>query len=361
MKEVKQMRFLTVSLIVLSLLLAGCQKKEEAQTKESVDSTSAWQSKESHLSNIKQLTFGGENAEAYFSYKADLLIYQSTHPPYDCDQIFMMNSDGSNKHLISDGKGRTTCSFIAPDYKRVIYSSTFATDTLCPPKPDYSQGYVWALYPGFEIYSANLDGSDPVDITNSARYDAEAVYSPDGSRIVFTSLRTGDLEIFSMNPDGSDVKQLTHELGYDGGPFYSFDGKKIVYRAYHPQTAVDSADYVALLDQNLIRPTKLELFIMDADGSNKKQITHLDCATFAPYLNPDGKRVIFCSNYGSSVRDFSLWMINVDGTGLERITYNPTFDGFPMWSHDGRKFVFCSNRSDKVQGETNVFIADWHD
>lgn len=356
------MRFLaTISLAALALALScqsgGSEEKAAAQ----VDSTDNWQTEERHLANVTQLTSGGENAEAYFSYDADKLIYQSTHPPYECDQIFLMNADGSDKKLVSTGRGRTTCAFIAPDGKRIIYASTHEADTLCPPKPDYSQGYVWALYPGFEIYSADPDGSDLVNLTNSPRYDAEGVYSPDGSRIVFTSLRTGDLEIFSMNPDGSDVRQLTNELGYDGGPFFSFDGTKIIYRANHPQTASDSADYLALLDQDMIRPSKLEIYIMDADGSNRRRITDLGCASFAPYLHPDGTRLAFCSNYGGSAREFSIWMIKVDGSGLTRITYNPTFDGFPMWSHDGRKFVFCSNRQNQTAGETNVFIADWVD
>jgi TolB protein len=346
--------------IILLLTIALAQNHRSEAATAAPDTTSDWRVYENHLKNIKMLTNGGENAEAYFSDKADLLIYQSNHAPYQCDQIFMMNSDGTNKHLVSTGKGRTTCSFIAPDGKRIIYASTHSTDTLCPPPPDFSKGYVWALYE-YDVYSAKPDGSDLKNLTNSPGYDAECVYSPDGSKIAFTSTRTGDLEIFTMNPDGSDVRQLTHELGYDGGPFFSADGKQIVYRASRPKTAKDSADYVELLKQHLVRPTELEICIMNSDGSNKRQITHLGSASFAPYLNPDGKRLIFCTNYGGSVRDFNLCLINLDGTGLERVTGNPTFDGFPMWSRDGKKLVFCSNRDDAKPGETNVFIADWVD
>jgi len=352
-----------VVLMALTMLY-GCSSSEKQPATEKQnpsDSTDAWRAQEKHLANVKQLTFGGQNAEAYFSYNADKLIYQATTGDRKCDQIYIMNVDGSDKHMVSTGYGVTTCSFFQPDGKRITYASTHAVDSTCPPRPDMSHGYVWALYPNYDIYSANPDGSNLVNITNSPRYDAEDVYSPDGSKIVFTSLRSGDLEIYTMNPDGSDVKQLTHELGYDGGPFFSFDNKKIIYRAYHPATAQDSADYISLIKQNLIRPTTLELWIMDADGSNKHQITHLNGASFAPYLNPDGKRVVFCSNYETGGRQFNLYMINTDGTGLERITYNPTFDGFPMWSHDGKKFVFCSNRDNKIKGETNVFIADWVD
>ncbi len=227
-------RLIMIVPIILSLSIAIAQNTEKASPPKSADSTTNWRAQEKHLKNVKKLTSGGENAEAYFSSKADMLIYQSTHAPYQCDQIFMMNSDGSNKHLVSTGKGRTTCAFIAPDYQRIIYASTHAADTACPPKPDYSKGYVWALYE-YDVYSAKPDGSDLKNLTNSPGYDAEAVYSPDGTRIVFTSMRTGDLEIYSMKPDGSDVKQLTHALGYDGGPFFSADGKQIVYRASRPE------------------------------------------------------------------------------------------------------------------------------
>jgi TolB protein len=355
------MNRLTVLIALALLVTIGNAQDPQSTTKTAgADTTSNWRAQERHLKHIRMLTNGGENAEAYFSSKGDMLIYQTSHPPYQCDQIFLMNSDGSSKHIVSSGKGRTTCSFIAPDYQRIIYASTHAADTLCPPKPDLSKGYVWALF-DYDIYSAKPDGTDLKNLTHSPGYDAEAVYSPDGSKIVFTSKRSGDLEIYTMNPDGSDLKQLTHELGYDGGPFFSYDGKQIIYRASRPKTAKDSADYVALLKENLVRPSELEIFIMNADGTHQRQITHLGKASFAPYLHPDGKRLAFCTNYGGSIREFDIYLINVDGTGLERVSYNPTFDGFPMWSQDGKKFVFCSNRDNEQPGETNVFIADWVD
>ncbi len=349
--------------VLLLIGLIGCsgngEEKPATESQMKVDSTDAWRASEKHLANVKQLTFGGQNAEAYFSYDASLLSFQSTPEGRECDQIYLMNTDGSNRRMVSTGKGVTTCSFLSPDGQRIIYASTHAADSTCPPRPDMSKGYVWSLHPEYEIYSAKPDGSDLKNITNSPRYDAEGVYSPDGSKIVFTSLRSGDLEIYTMNPDGSDVKQLTHELGYDGGPFFSFDGKKIIYRASRPKNAADSADYLSLLEEDLIRPAELEIWMMDADGSNKHQITHLGGANFAPYLHPDGTKLAFCSNHESGGRDFDIYLINVDGTGLERLTFNPTFDGFPMWSHDGKKFVFCSNRDNNIEGETNVFIADW--
>jgi Tol biopolymer transport system component len=241
----------------------------------------------------------------------------------------------------------------------MLYSSTHLDSKECPPRPDFSRGYVWAVYPAFDIFTARPDGSDLRRLTNTPGYDAEATISRNG-KIVFTSMRDGDLDIYSMDANGKNVKRLTNELGYDGGPFWSYDGKQIVYRAHHPKSEKDKDDYTALLKNNLIRPTTLEIWVMSADGSNKRQITANGKANFAPYFFPDGKRIIFASNVDDARgRNFDLYKINIDGTGLERITFNDTFDGFPMFSSDGRKLVFASNRNAKAQGETNIFIADW--
>ena len=270
-----------------------------------------------------------------------------------------MNIDGSNVKLVSTGTGRTTCSYFFPGDKTILYSSTHLGSTQCPARPDFSQGYVWAVYPSFDIFTAHPDGSDLRQLTKTNGYDAETTIAKDG-RLVFTSMRDGDLDIYTMDANGKHVRRLTTELGYDGGPFWSYDGKQIVYRAYHPQTEKEKADYLSLLKQNLIRPTTLEIWVMNADGSNKRQVTHNGKANFAPYFFPDGKRIIFASNMDDPKgRNFDLYKINVDGTALERITYNDTFDGFPMFSPDGKKLVFASNRDAKVRGETNIFIADW--
>ena len=317
---------------------------------------------EPHLSRVRMLTNGGENAEAYFSADATSLIFQSTRPGVSaCDQIFTMDADGSNIRMVSTGKGVTTCAYYFPNRDRILYSSTHERMPECPARPDYSQGYVWPLHP-FDIYSARRDGSDLRRLTSSPGYDAEATISRDGSRIVFTSTRDGDLELYTMNADGSNVRRLTNEPGYDGGAFFSPDGSKIVYRARHPETAEELADYRRLLGLNLIRPSRLDIYIMDADGSNRVRVTDNGAANFGPFMHPDGRRIIFSSNMDDPAgRDFELYMINVDGTGLERITHSADFDGFPMFSADGRTLVFASNRNQARPGETNVFIADWHE
>jgi TolB protein len=315
---------------------------------------------EKHLTNIRMLTDGGENAEAYLSFDEKKLIYQSTHGGLKCDQIFTMNTDGSDKKMVSNGKGRTTCSYFLPGDQKIIYASTQLAGGDCPPPPDRSKGYVWELYKSYDIFSANADGSNLQRLTTADGYDAEATVSPKGDKIVFTSTRDGDPEIYTMNLDGSDQTRLTHQKGYDGGAFYSLDGTKIVFRASRPKTAEELADYEDLADNAMFRPTTLEIYTMNADGSNIQQVTNYGKASFAPFFHPDGKRIIFSSNISSKTgRDFDLYIINTDGTGLEQITFNETFDGFPMFTRDGKHLVFCSNRFNKKEGETNVFIADW--
>ena len=318
---------------------------------------------EKHLRNVRQLTFGGQNAEAYFSAGGKKLIFQSTRDNLQCDQMFTMNIDGSDVRMVSNGKGKTTCGYFFPDGRTILYSSTYLADAQCPPRPDYSKGYMWAVYPGFDIFAANPDGSGLMQLTDSPGYDAEATVSRNGKQIVFTSMRNGDLDIYTMDADGRHVKQLTHELGYDGGPVFSPDGKQIVYRAYHPVSDKEIAEYKELLAQNLVRPTTLEIWIMGANGGHKRHITNLGAASFAPAFFPKGKhlRIIFSSNQGSTggMGNFELYTINVNGTNLERITYSDGFDGFPMFSPDGKKLVWASNRNAKAPHETNIFIADW--
>jgi TolB protein len=321
---------------------------------------------EKHLKNVRQLTFGGQNAEAYFSLEDKYLIFQHQGEGVPCDQIYSIPVDTPDgkpaaPKLISTGKGRTTCAYYFPSGDRVLFSSTHASSPDCPPKPDYSRGYVWPVYDTYQIFTAKPDGTDLKQLTNAHGYNAESTITRDGKHIVFTSTRNGDLDIYTMNADGSNVKQLTHELGYDGGPFWSYDGKKIVYRAQHPKTSEEIADYKDLLSKGLIRPGNLEIWVMNADGSNKHQVTRNGAANFGPYWHPDGKRIVFASNVADpkNGRDFDLYIINEDGSGLERITYAPDFDAFPMFTSDGKRLVWASNRNGKAPHETNLFLADW--
>jgi TolB protein len=312
---------------------------------------------EHHFGAIRQLTFGGENAEAYFSHDGKRLIFQSTRDGRTCDQQFVMNVDGSGVRRVSTGFGKTTCGYFFDGDRRIFFASTHAADSACPRKPDPSKGYVWGLDP-YDIYTANDDGSGLKRLTNYGVYTAEGTLSPDGHTIVFTSLKDGDLDIYTMNIDGTNIKRLTTQPGYDGGPFFSPDGKKIVYRAWHPSdTAL--TNYQDLLKQRLVRPNRMEIWVMNADGSDQHQITNLGGANFAPYFTPDGRRIIFSSNYKNPrSRNFELYLVNPDGSGLEQVTNHPEFDGFPMFSPDGTKLVSASGRSSK-EGELNLFIADW--
>ncbi len=317
---------------------------------------------EAHLRHIRQLTFGGQNAEAYFSYDGRRLIFMSTREPYQCDQIFTMNTDGSNVHLVSTGKGRTTCGYLYPDGKHLLYSSTHSSSDACPPRPDYSHGYVWGVYSSYQIYFADDSGKILKELTSGPGYNAEATLSADGKKIAFTSSREGDLDIYTMNPDGTGVRRLTASVGYDGGPFFSPDGKWIAYRAHHPTDPTEIAHYKSLLAHDLVEPNEMDLYIMRSDGGDQRQITRLGGASFAPSFFPDSRRIIFASNYehpGSS--QFELYAVGRDGEGLERITFVGGFNAFPQFSPDGKKVVFISNRNAKFPHEINVFIADWVD
>ena len=314
---------------------------------------------ETHFAGIRQVTFGGENAEAYFSRDGEWLTFQSTRDGRACDQQYVMRVDGSGLKRVSNGNGKTTCGWFLPDGQRLFFASSHAHDSTCPPRPDPSKGYVWGL-DRFDIYTVSRDGTGLRRLTNYDVYTAEGVLSPDGRRIVFTSLKDGDLDIYTMNVDGTDVRRLTRTPGYDGGPWWSPDGTKIVYRAWHPTDSASLADYQGLLAQRMVRPSRMELWVMNADGSGQRQITSLGGANFGPSWTPDGRRIVFSSNYKNPrSRNFELYLVNVDGSGLEQVTNHQEFDGFPMFSPDGRHIVWASNRGNSREGETNLFIADW--
>ena len=317
---------------------------------------------ETHFRNLRQLTFGGENAEGYWGPDGRSLVYQHRNAAegVSCDQEYLLDVATGKSRRVSDGRGRVTCGYLYDGGRRVLYATTALADPACPPPSDMSKGYVWPMYPGYDIVSHALDGSAFKRLTDTPGYDAEATLSPDGKTIVFTSARDGDLEIYTMATDGTNVKRLTHEPGYDGGPFFSPDGRRIVYRrdAYPDEAGL--ARYRELLAAHLYKPSVLEIWLMDADGGNKRQLTTLGAASFAPYFHPDGRRIIFSSNHPEPRgRNFDLWLVRDDGSGLERVTTDPTFDGFPMFSPDGRQLVFASNRGGKLAGETNLFLVDW--
>jgi Tol biopolymer transport system component len=318
--------------------------------------------RETNLKGAKQLTFGGQNAEAYWNVAGTEIVYQSTQPGYPDEQIFAMSADGSNRRLISTGKGRTTCSYFSPDGKSIYYSSTHHLNPGPQARPDMREGYIWMVNPQFDLFRKNPQG-ELETVLRKRGYVAETTIAPDGSFMTFTGGFDGDLEIYRANVDGSNIQRLTDDYGYDGGPFVSWDSKKIVYRrAPKFATREERADYTRLWKQNKVRPGRMDLWVMDADGSNKQQVTRLPGASFAPFMHPDGKRIIFCSNFHDPQgREFDLFIVNTNGSGLRQITFTPDFDGFPMFTRDGKKLIWASNRQGAVPGETNVFTADWVD
>ena len=361
-------------LLLFLVVLAACQNNSEQaeqateETKDEVSADTLRFEQERHIQNIRQLTFGGDNAEAYFSSDSESLIFQATNSKWDvaCDQIFYMSKngfEGDRPPMISTGKGRTTCSYFMPGDSTIVYASTHLGSEDCPETPRMVNGkYVWPVYASFDIFVADLEGNIIDQLTDSPGYDAEATLSPDGSLIVFTSDRSGDLELYTMKTDGSEVKQVTNGLGYDGGAFFSPDGTKLIFRACRPQAEEDVKVYKELLAQGLVQPTNMELYVCNVDGSDLKKITDLGGANWAPYFHPSSEKVIFATNHHhESGRQFNLFMINLDGTGLEQVTFDKTFDSFPMFSPDGKQLVFSSNRNNGGTRDTNVFLADWVD
>lgn len=325
---------------------------------------------EKHFRNIRQLTFGGDNAEAYWSYDGKYLIFQRTNPKegLNCDQIFIGKlpekpGDTFRYHMVSSGKGRTTCAFFLPDGKHVIYASTHEGGDSCPPIPDrsrYGNKYIWPLYNSYDIYMADLDGKIVKQLTRAKGYDAEATLSPDGKRMIYCSDKDGDLELYTMDIASGKEQRITHTLGYDGGAWFSPDGKKIVWRASRPQTDAEIKEYKELLAKGMVAPTHMEVWVADADGSHARQITFLEQANWAPNFTPDGKRIIFCSNHEYKRGfPFNMYLTDINGKGLEKISRDRGFDAFPMFSPDGKKIVFASNRNNGGTRDTNLFVADW--
>lgn len=370
--------------IVLAISILSCKNTKhgsEAKThgeKSDGYSGATWVSnkihypQEKHLKNIRQLTFGGDNAEAYWSFDGKSIVFQANTKEWGltCDQIFTMRltdnlKNGAIPQMVSTGLGRTTCSYFLPGDSTIVYSSTHLGGDACPPVPkkeDHDGKYVWPVYETFDIFVADLKGNQLQQLTNSPGYDAEPTVSPKGNKIVFTSTRTGDLELFIMNIDGTDVKQITFELGYDGGAFFSPDGTKLIFRSSRPKTEKEIKEYRDLLAQNLVMPTNMELYVCNVDGSELKKITDLGSANWAPFFHPKGEKVIFSSNYHKEKHDgFNLFMINIDGSGLEQITYDGVFDAFPMFSPDGTKLIFSSNRNNSGTRDTNLFVGEWLD
>jgi len=313
------------------------------------------------LSDIRQLTHGGQNAEAYWSPDGKRLIFQSTRSPYECDQIFIMNADGSGQRLVSTGKGRTTCGYFLADNRHILYASTHLAGDACPTPPDLSKGYVWGVFEGYDIFLADDTGKIEKRLTDTKGYDAEATANWKTGNVVYTSLASGDLDLWTMRPDGSHKRQITRELGYDGGAVYSRDGTKLVWRSGRPKTPEQVAKYKSLLAANLTVPMKMEIVVAGGDGRNAKQITNFGCASFAPTFTPDGKKILFASNkHECDSRKFELYLMNLDGSGLEQVTSFGGFTSFPEFSPDGKTLVFCSDRDATEHYEFNIFTAAWN-
>lgn len=368
------MRLRSIFLVFFALAIISCKTDKKGNSDAKSGETKKWAGTliypdEVHFKSLKQITFGGDNAEAYWSFDDKQLIFQSNNKNWgaDCDQMFLMNVDETFKDnqppMISTGLGRTTCAYFLPDNKHFVYGSTHLGSKECPPAPLKRDGkYIWPIYESYDIFISDLEGNITKQLTTEPGYDAEATVSPKGDKIVFTSMRTGDLELFTMNIDGTDVKQITYELGYDGGAFFSPDGTKLIFRSSRPKTEAEIKEYKDLLKEGLVQPTEMELYICNADGSDLRQLTDLGNANWSPFFHPSGEKILFSSNFESERGfPFNLYMIDIDGKNLKRVTHGETFDAFPVFSNDGKKLIFSSNRNNGGGHDTNLFIAEWQD
>lgn len=365
-----KIKFLLVLLLGLSFVACKTESVKKIAEKELIaGKDSLIYPEEIHFKSIRQITFGGDNAEAYWSFDDKQIIFQSNNKKWgvDCDQMFLMNKDEvfdkTIPPMISTGKGRTTCAYFMPDNKHILYGSTQLGGDECPDAPLRRNGrYVWPIYESYDIFVADLEGNIVKQLTKEPGYDAEATISPKGDKIVFTSMRTGDLELFTMNIDGTEIKQITNQLGYDGGAFFSPDGSKLIFRSSRPKTEEEIKEYKDLLDQGLVEPTNMELYICNADGSELRQLTDLGNANWSPFFHPSGEKILFSSNFEAERGfPFNLYMIDIDGKNLKRITHGETFDAFPVFSNDGKYLLFSSNRNNGGNRDTNLFMAEWQE
>ncbi len=319
--------------------------------------------KEVHLRQVRKLTSTGSNAEAYWSNNGKRIVFQSTRDGHPCDELYTMNADGSKQKRVSSGKGRVTCGWFLPGDQQLIFASTQGAGPECPEPPPYTPGkYQWPVFQGYDLFIANADGSGAKPFLPSPGYDAEATVAPNGKWIVFTSERSGDVDLWRVDLDGKNLIRLTEGVGYDGGAVFSPDSKQIVWRTNYPKGEAAVARYRELLKQHLVEPTDMDIWVMNADGTGKRQVTKLPGAAFAPIFTPNGQGVVFASNHHDNEgkgRGFDLFFVRLDGTGLERITWTGGFNSFPHFSPDGKKLLFVSGRTPRGSRQFDVCVAEW--
>ena len=338
-----------LSLILLSAICGQRPAPAPPQTPEEVAKESV------HLKNVKQVTFGFAKAgEGYFRPDAKAIIFQAVpntppsifHVPSENEsdyQIYTADlSENATPKMVSTGKGACTCAFYHPDGKSILFASSHLNPTPSGPKgPAYSRTdrYKWEFPVGMDIFKAELDGSNPVRLTDTNGYDAEGSYSPDGKQIIFTSFRDGNAEIYITDADGKNARRITNKAGYDGGPFFSPDGKKIIYRSDRK-------------DNDL-----LQVYINNLEGTAERQLTSNEFVNWGPSFFPDSRHIIYAtSKHGH--QNYELYLMDVETGVEERISYHEGFDGLPIFSPDGKKLMWTSSgrTADK---KSQLFIADF--
>lgn len=354
-------------LLTLAVLvpLAGCgEVKIEKRRQPSTEEVALANPQETRLEGVRQLTTQGVNRQASFSADGRSIIWL-TRPDERSDfQVAVMPADGGAAQIVAAGAGRRTSPAFAPDGNAILYAapggaagsgasgggtaagdgtesaSAGAAAAAAGTGAEPGAGALWLFDPALDLYRASPSGASPVRLTDTPGYDAEGSYSWGGAKIVFTSFRDGIGSLYLMNADGGGVQALTNGPGYAGGAQISPDGSRVVYHA------------VAAAGQQ-----ELEIFVLDLEGKQARQLTSLGATSCSPCWHPSQQYVIFCSNVND--RDFELYTVRLDGTGLERVTWNPGFDGFPSFSRGGDALLWTSLRRTSEAGQTQIFKANW--
>jgi len=316
------------------------------------------------IENVKQLSFQGDNGEAYFNSDDSKVIFQSKRNNNNCDKLYIVDINGNNLTEFVANDGAFTCAYFSLDDRYIFFSSTMHLGSECPEiyKDPNPRKYIWPLR-DYEIF--RYDNGAVKQLTNYSGYNAETTTHPFEEKVIFTSLRDGDINLFEMDYNGENVKQITSEYGYDGGAFYSPNGENIVWRAWYPTSDEEISMWKNNLAKKFIESVPLDIYVAKNDGSEKQRLTSNGATNWAPSWHPDGKHIVFSSNmddwredYNAYGSNFELYMINIATKTLTRLTNNDTFDSFSVFSKNGKKIVFSSNRDAENPRNTNIFIAD---
>jgi dipeptidyl aminopeptidase/acylaminoacyl peptidase len=309
---------------------------------------------ETHFAHLWRATWDGQNACPRWSPDGDVLVLEIGRK--GCGQVYLAAA-GHQALLASEGTGLATSPALLGRCDALVFSATPASPDSCHPSANRWHDEKWPLYAESHLF---VRAKGEVHQLTKDPGAVECNASPNGKQIVYTATPAIDPELYVMNADGTNVRRLTVDQGYDGAGCFSPDGKSICYQAYHPREETERAEFVDLLAKHQVSSARLDIWVMQADGSGRGQVTDLEATSMEPSFTPDNKRIIFSSDYQDAPgRQFDLYITKLDGGTPEKITNDPSPDCFPMFSPNGRYLAFTSGRGSAKPGAQDVFIAEW--